>query len=73
MKRQPECFDLFSSDAPPCPYATEEKCPLAHEAARGIGHLSLITLGTCAECPGHDEQYLFGGPHAGGRPHSPVG
>ncbi len=56
-------LDPFAVDPPPCTYAAEGKCPLVKEDARGPGHISLITLGSCAECPGHGEFDLFGGPH----------
>jgi hypothetical protein len=60
--------DPFTLDPPPCPYAAEGKCPLAKEAARGLGHISLINLGDCGECPGHNAFDLWGGPYFAGRP-----
>jgi hypothetical protein len=47
--------DPFAPNPPPCPYAAESDCPLAKEGSRGLGHLSMTTLGECGECPGHNE------------------
>jgi hypothetical protein len=57
--------DPFASNTPPCPYAAEGNCPLIkdHEHPRGAGHMSMITLGQCGECPGHSEFDMWGGPH----------
>jgi hypothetical protein len=60
--------DLFAPDAPPCPCAAEGRCSLVIHDRRGPEIASLITLGSCAGCPGHNQMDLFGGPHAGERP-----
>ena len=41
----PSSVDPFASNPPPCPYAAEGKCPLVKEDSRGLGHMSMITLG----------------------------
>ncbi len=63
-------LDPFAADPLPCPYAAEGKCPLVKEDPRGMGHLSMITLGQYAECPGHNAFDMWGGPHFGGLPKS---
>ncbi len=61
-------LDPFASDPPPYPYAAKGKCPILKERFRGLGHLSMITLGQCAECPGCNEFDVWGSPHFEGLP-----
>ena len=58
--------DPFSSNPPPCPHAAEGNCPLVKEDPRGLGHMSMITLGQCGECPGFNEFDKWGDHHFGG-------
>jgi hypothetical protein len=61
--KPPSNVDPFASNPPPCPYAAEGNCPLVKENSRGPGHMSMITLGRCGECPGHNEFDTWGDVH----------